>query len=58
MHSKKNHKQNERQPKEWEKIFTNDATQTRDFQNRQTAYIAFKKQQTNNPIKEKNGQKI
>ena len=28
------------------------------FQNRQRAYIVFKKQQTNNPIKEKNGQKI
>ena len=26
MHSKGNHKQNEKQPMEWEKIFANDAT--------------------------------
>ena len=41
-----------RQPKEWEKIFANDATnqQGLNFQNIQTAHTA-QHQKTNNPIK-------
>ena len=57
LHSKGNHKQNERQPVEWEKISANDATDKSSISKIYKQFIQLNIKKKTQTTQSKNGQK-